>query len=107
EGIHLFDADGHAYIDLLSGIAVTALGHNHQRVNHAITSQLSTLGHISNLFASENQIRLAKRLTGYAGGGRVFFTNSGSEANEAAFKISRLTGRTKVVAMEGSFHGRT
>lgn len=107
EGIHLFDADGNAYIDLLSGIAVTALGHNHHRVNRAITSQLDRLGHISNLFASETQIRLAERLTAYAGGGRVFFTNSGSEANETAFKISRLTGRTKVVALEGSFHGRT
>lgn len=107
EGIHLFDADGRAYVDLLSGIAVTALGHNHHRVNRAITSQLATLGHISNLFASENQIRLAERLTSYAGGGRVFFTNSGSEANETAFKISRLTGHTRVVALEGSFHGRT
>ncbi len=107
EGIHLFDADGRAYIDLLSGIAVTALGHNHHRVNKAISSQLATLGHISNLFASEPQIRLAERLTAYAGGGRVFFTNSGSEANETALKISRLTGRTKVVALEGSFHGRT
>ena len=106
EGIHLFDADGNAYIDLLSGIAVTALGHNHHRVNRAITSQLDRLGHISNLFASETQIRLAERLTAYAGGGRVVFTNSGSEANETASKISRLTGRTKVVALEGSFHGR-
>lgn len=107
EGIHLVDADGNRYVDLLSGIAVNALGHNHPRVVEAVTRQLGTMGHISNLYASEQQIRLAERLAHYAGGGRVFFTNSGSEANETAFKISRLTRRTGIVAMEGSFHGRT
>lgn len=107
EGIHLIDADGNRYVDLLSGIAVNALGHNHPRINAAITSQLGRLGHISNFFTSENQIRLAERLSQYAGGGRVFFANSGTEANEAAFKLTRLTSRTKIVALEGSFHGRT
>lgn len=107
DGIHLTDADGNRYVDLLSGIAVNGLGHNHPRINEAITSQLATLGHISNFFASESQIRLAERLAAHAGGGKVFFANSGAEANEAAFKLTRLTGRTKIVAMEGSFHGRT
>ncbi len=110
EGIHLIDADGNRYVDLLAGIAVNALGHDHPRVTDAIVSQLHTLGHVSNFFATEAQVRLAERLAvaaDDAGTARVFFTNSGTEANEAAFKISRLTGRKKIVAMEGSFHGRT
>ena len=109
EGIHLWDADGNRYSDLLSGLAVTGLGHAHPGVTAAITAQLDRLGHVSNFFASEPQIRLAERLSSYTGleGARVFFTNSGTEANEAAFKLTRLTGRTKVVVMEGSFHGRT
>ncbi|MHA6524647.1 acetylornithine transaminase [Tessaracoccus sp. G1721] len=109
EGVHLYDADGRRYTDLLSGLAVNALGHNHPAVTAAITSQLGRLGHVSNFFASEQQIRLAERLAGFTGNPqtRVFFTNSGTEANEAAFKLSRLTGRTRLVAMEGSFHGRT
>ena len=108
EGIHLVDADGRRYVDLLSGIAVNSLGHNHPAVTAAITSQLSRLGHVSNFFATEGQVRLAERLAAAAGkGARVFFTNSGTEANEAAFKVTRLTGRTHIVAMEGSFHGRT
>lgn len=108
EGIHLVDADGNRYVDLLAGIAVNSLGHNHPRVTAAITSQLSRLGHVSNFFATEGQVRLAERLAAAAGeGARVFFTNSGTEANEAAFKVTRLTGRTRIVAMEGSFHGRT
>ncbi len=108
DGIHLVDADGNRYVDLLAGIAVNSLGHNHPRVTAAITSQLSRLGHVSNFFATEGQVRLAERLAAAAGeGARVFFTNSGTEANEAAFKVTRLTGRTRIVAMEGSFHGRT
>ena len=109
EGVHLYDADGRRYIDLLSGLAVNALGHNHPAVTAAITEQLGRLGHVSNFFASEQQIRLAERLAAFTGDPetRVFFTNSGTEANEAAFKLTRLTGRTKLVAMEGSFHGRT
>ena len=109
EGVHVWDADGKQYMDLLAGIAVLALGHAHPTVTDAVTQQMGALGHISNFFASEPQIRLAERLVQHMGerSAKVFFTNSGSESNEAAFKISRLTGRTKIVAMEGSFHGRT
>ncbi len=108
EGVYLVDADGNRYLDLLAGIAVNSLGHGHPAVTAAITSQLSRLGHVSNFFATEGQVRLAERLAAAAGGdARVFFTNSGTEAVEAAFKATRLTGRTKVIAMEGSFHGRT
>lgn len=109
EGVHVWDADGKQYTDLLAGIAVLALGHAHPTVTDAVTQQMGALGHISNFFASEPQIRLAERLAQHMGenSAKAFFTNSGSESNEAAFKISRLTGRTKIVAMEGSFHGRT
>ena len=108
-GIHVWDADGNCYTDLLSGLAVTALGHAHAGVTAAITAQLDRLGHVSNFFASEPQIRLAERLAALTGDPdtRVFFTNSGTEANEAALKLTRLTGRTRIVAMEGAFHGRT
>ncbi len=108
EGAHVWDADGREYVDLLGGIAVNALGHGHPRLVAAVTEQLSTLGHISNFFASAPQIELAERLADQLGTeARVFFTNSGAEANEAAFKLTRRTGRTKIVATEGSFHGRT
>lgn len=108
EGVHLWDVDGNRYMDLLAGIAVNSLGHGHPAVTAAITEQVSKLGHVSNFFATEGQVRLAERLSVAAGeGARVFFANSGAEAVEAAFKITRLTGRTKVLAMEGSFHGRT
>ncbi|WIY81494.1 acetylornithine transaminase [Propionimicrobium sp. PCR01-08-3] len=112
-GCYLQDADGNQYTDMFSGIAVGGLGHAHPAIVEAVTKQLSTLGHISNLFASEPQIELGERLADLATGGligkaaRVYFANSGTEANEAAFKITRLTGRKKIVAMEGSFHGRT
>ncbi|MFT4167415.1 MAG: acetylornithine transaminase [Microlunatus sp.] len=110
EGPYVWDADGRKHLDLLSGLAVTALGHAHPAVLSAITSQLSTLGHVSNFFATPAQVALAERLTamvGAPGEAKVFFTNSGTEANEAAFKLTRATGRTKIVAAEGSFHGRT
>lgn len=108
EGAHVWDADGREYVDLLGGIAVNALGHGHPRLVAAVTEQLQTLGHISNFFASGPQITLAERLVSLLGTeARVFFTNSGAEANEAAFKLTRRTGRTKIVATEGSFHGRT
>jgi acetylornithine/N-succinyldiaminopimelate aminotransferase len=135
KGAHVWDEDGHEYVDLLGGIAVNALGHAHPAVLEAVTRQLSTLGHVSNFFATEPQISLAERLLDLAsppqvgevalghdpvpGGaaeldgraesrpGRVFFTSSGTEANEAALKLTRLTGRTHLVAAEGSFHGRT
>lgn len=107
EGANVWDADGRRYTDLLAGIAVNSLGHAHPAILAAVGEQFARLGHISNLFASEPQIRLAERLAEAAGGGRVFFANSGAEANEAALKITRLTGRTRVIAMENSFHGRT
>jgi acetylornithine aminotransferase len=113
EGAYLWDADGKRYLDLLAGIAVTALGHAHPQVTGAISAQLSTLGHVSNLFATPTQVALAEKLdalvTVNAPGlpARVFFTNSGTEANEAGFKLTRMTGRTRLIAMEGSFHGRS
>lgn len=112
EGIHVWDADGNRYQDMLSGLAVTSLGHAHPAVLSAVTSQLSTLGHVSNLFTTPGQVALGEKLVqtvlgAQLGTARVFFTNSGTEANEAAFKITRLTGRTRIIAMEGSFHGRT
>ncbi|GCD88899.1 acetylornithine transaminase [Nocardioides sp. LS1] len=108
QGAHVWDADGKEYVDLLGGIAVNALGHNHPALVEAVTGQLSTLGHISNFFASGPQVELAEKLLGLLDAdGKVFFTNSGAEANEAAFKLTRRTGRTHVVAAEGGFHGRT
>jgi acetylornithine/N-succinyldiaminopimelate aminotransferase len=109
EGCFVWDADGRRHLDLLSGLAVTALGHAHPTVLAAITSQLATLGHVSNFFATPAQVALAGRLCDMTGGRetRVFFTNSGTEANEAAFKITRMTGRTKIIACEGAFHGRS
>ena len=108
-GAELHDADGKRYLDFLGGIAVNSLGHAHPAIIEAVTAQLNTLGHISNLYASEPVIELAERLLAHFGdgAGRAFFCNSGTEANEAAFKIARLTGRTKIVACEEAFHGRT
>ncbi len=109
EGAHVWDADGKEYVDLLAGIAVNALGHAHPALVRAVTAQLSTLGHVSNFFATEPQVALAERLLALLGwnDGRVFFSNSGAEANEAALKLTRRTGRSRLVAAEGSFHGRT
>src|SRR5919107_37803 len=108
EGCYVWDDQGNRYLDLLGGIAVNALGHGHPALVEAVTSQLRTLGHVSNFFATEPQVQLAERLLELLGRpGHVFFTNSGTEANEAAFKLTRRTGRTHLVAMEGSFHGRT
>jgi len=107
-GSTVWDVDGTEYTDLLGGIATTILGHAHPAVVHAITAQAQLLGHVSNLAMHEPGVRLAERLLELAGRpGRVFFCNSGTEANEAAFKISRLTGRPEVVTAIGSFHGRT
>jgi acetylornithine/N-succinyldiaminopimelate aminotransferase len=108
QGAHVWDADGKEYVDLLGGIAVNALGHAHPALVAAVTDQLSTLGHISNFFTSTPQVELAERLLSLVGAdGRVFLTNSGTEANEAAFKLTRRTGRTHLVAADNSFHGRT
>ncbi|MCM2577078.1 acetylornithine transaminase [Streptomyces meridianus] len=108
EGARVWDAEGKAYLDFVSGIAVNALGHAHPAVVRAVSEQIATLGHVSNLFTAEPPVRLAEQLLELAGrSGRVFFANSGAEAVEAAFKIGRLTGRTRMVATEGGFHGRT
>ncbi|GAA2423069.1 acetylornithine transaminase [Mycolicibacterium llatzerense] len=108
DGAVVTDADGKSYVDFLAGIAVNVLGHRHPAVIEAVTNQLNTLGHTSNLYATEPGIALAEALVAQLGApARVFFCNSGAEANEAAFKISRLTGRTKIVAAQGAFHGRT
>ena len=109
EGCYVWDADGRRHLDLLAGIAVNALGHAHPTVLAAVTGQISTLGHVSNFFATPAQVALATRLAGFTGDpdAKVFFTNSGTEANEAAFKITRMTGRTKIISTEGAFHGRS
>jgi acetylornithine aminotransferase len=110
EGAYVWDADGNRYLDLLTGIAVNALGHAHPAIVAAVTEQIGKIGHTSNLYINEPALKLAERLldlSGVNGDGRVLFCNSGAEANEAAFKLSRRTGRTKVVATDGGFHGRT
>ena len=110
EGAHVWDADGNEYLDLLGGIAVNALGHAHPDVVAALTKQAGTLAHVSNFFATPTQIELAERLLRLAKapeGSGVFFTNSGAESNETAFKIARRTGRPRILALEKSFHGRT
>ncbi|MGV9365035.1 acetylornithine transaminase [Amycolatopsis sp. NPDC003731] len=110
EGAKVWDADGKEYVDLVGGIAVNALGHAHPAVVEAVIEQIQRLGHTSNLYVNPVAVELAEALldvAGLTGHGKVLFVNSGAEANEAALKISRLTGRTKVVAAEGAFHGRT
>ncbi|MGI8522901.1 MAG: acetylornithine transaminase [Nocardioides sp.] len=114
-GAHVWDEDGTEYVDFLGGIAVNALGHAHPALVAAVSDQLGTLGHISNFFASAPQLELAERLgdltrrwsSRVEAAVKVFFANSGAEANEAALKLTRRTGRTHLVAAEGSFHGRT
>lgn len=104
----MWDADGNEYLDLVGGIAVNALGHAHPAVVGAVSTQIASLGHVSNLFVAEPPVALAERLLQLFGReGRVFFCNSGAEANEGAFKIGRLTGRGHMVATTGGFHGRT
>lgn len=113
EGSYLWDADGRRYLDFLAGIAVTSLGHSHPAFVDAVAKQAATLAHVSNYFATPPQLALAARLKRLAGAGidgRVFFSNSGAEANEAAFKLARLHGgneRPRILALENGFHGRT
>lgn len=108
DGATVWDADGTPYTDFVGGLAVNALGHAHPAVIEAVSRQISSLGHVSNLYIAEPPVALAERLIQLFGRpGRVFFCNSGAEANEAAFKIGRLTGRSHMVATEGGFHGRT
>ena len=108
EGAVVWDDAGRSYVDFLAGIAVNVLGHAHPAVVAAVTDQIGRLGHVSNIFIAEPPVALAEALLARAGRpGRVYFCNSGAEANEAAFKLSRTTGRTKIVATDGGFHGRT
>jgi len=113
EGSILYDTDGKQYLDFLSGIAVQALGHSHPRLVRALAEQAKKIIHVSNYFYLEEQILLAKKLVDLSGLNRVFFSNSGAEANEAAIKLARKYGRTKlggkyeIISAECSFHGRT
>ena len=111
EGLRVFDDRGHAYVDFAGGIACIPIGHSHPAWVRAVREQAGALTHVSNLYSTEPQERLAERLREIVGFGKVFFSNSGAEANEAALKIARRhgrpKGRTKVVALDGSFHGRT
>lgn len=108
EGAHVWDADGTQYLDMVAGIAVNALGHAHPGVQAAVAKQLAEYGHTSNLAIHPVGIELAERLIELSGRpGRVFFCNSGAEANEAAFKVARLTGRPVIHTAQDSFHGRT
>ena len=116
EGARVWDVDGREYLDFLAGIAVNALGHAHPAFVAAVAAQARRLAHVSNYFATAPQIELAERLTRLTGGDRVFFANSGTEAMEAAIKLARLHGRagtgdaggrTRILSLRGSFHGRT
>ena len=114
DGNVVWDSDGHRYIDFVAGIAVCNLGHSHPRVSRALAAQADTLVHVSNLFYSEPQIELAAWLVDHSFADRVFFCNSGAEANEAAIKLARKyfsdrgeTDRYRIISMERSFHGRT
>ncbi|MEJ3404958.1 acetylornithine transaminase [Rathayibacter sp. YIM 133350] len=113
EGAWVWDVEGNRYLDFLAGIAVNALGHAHPVFVDAVSQQAGRMAHISNYFASEPQVAFAerlKRLTGAGSRGRVYFGNSGAEANEAAFKLARLHrhgGRTRIITLTNSFHGRT
>ena len=113
EGARLWDIEGKEYVDFVAGIAVCSLGHSHPKVVEAICRQAGALMHVSNLYYTEPQIRLASMLTEHSFADRVFFCNSGAEANEAAIKLARkyghdrLGGRYEILTMKGSFHGRT
>ena len=112
QGMYLTDTEGKRYLDMLAGIAVNALGQAHPDIVEAVSTQIATLGHTSNIFATPHSVEVATALKqrfadGKDDSARVFFCNSGAEANEAAFKIARLTGRGRVLAAEAGFHGRT
>jgi len=109
KGSIVYDADGKKYVDMLGGIATNILGHSHPAVVSAVSRQIKTLSHVSNFYSHPKVIELAQILVRLTGDkqSRVFFAQSGAEVNEAAIKLSRKTGRTRIVAMTGSFHGRT
>jgi len=109
KGSFVTDIDGKSYLDFLAGIATNVLGHAHPAVVKAVTKQVATLGHVSNFYAHPNGLELAEKLQKMTGdkSARIFFCNSGAEANEAALKLSRKTGKYKIVATQEAFHGRT
>lgn len=109
KGSVVVDSDGNEYLDFLGGIATNILGHAHPAIVEAVSRQISTLGHVSNFYMHPGVVELAEKLQSLTGdeSARVFFCNSGAEANEAALKLSRKTGRRRVVATSGAFHGRT
>jgi acetylornithine aminotransferase len=109
KGAKVIDVDGNEYLDFLAGIATNVLGHAHPAIVKAVSKQIATLGHVSNFYAHPNVLALSAKLVSMTGdkSARVFFCNSGAEANEAALKLSRKTGRTRIVATKESFHGRT
>ena len=109
KGLVVTDADGKTYLDFLGGIATNILGHAHPAIVKAVSKQISVLGHVSNFYAHPNALALADKLISMTGdkSARVFFCQSGAEANEAALKLSRRTGRVRIVAARGAFHGRT
>ena len=109
KGIFVTDENGKKYLDFLGGIATNALGHGHPAIVKAVSKQIATLGHVSNLYAHPAGLQLAQKLIDMTGDStaRVFFCNSGAEANEAALKLSRKTGRSRIVATVDAFHGRT
>ena len=109
KGSEVYDVEGKKYLDLLGGIATNVLGHAHPAIVKAVTKQVATLGHVSNFYAHPNVVELAQKLASMTGdkSARVFFAQSGAEANEAALKLSRRTGRYRIVAAQGAFHGRT
>jgi acetylornithine/N-succinyldiaminopimelate aminotransferase len=109
KGVVVTDSKGNEYLDFLAGIATNVLGHAHPAVVKAVSKQIATLGHVSNFYAHPNVLELSSKLVAITGdkSARVFFCNSGAEANEAALKLSRKTGRTRIVATKESFHGRT
>lgn len=109
KGIVVTDADGKQYLDFLGGIATNILGHAHPAIVKAVTKQVSTLSHVSNFYVHPHAVELAEKLTSMTGDkkAKVFFCQSGAEANEAALKLSRRTGRMRIVAAQGAFHGRT
>lgn len=108
-GALVWDVEGKEYLDFLGGIATNILGHGHPEISNAIAEQAKALGHVSNLYSHPRALELAEKLKAMTGeqSARIFFCNSGAEANEAALKLSRLTGRKKIVSTVGSFHGRT
>jgi len=109
KGLVVKDADGKVYLDFLGGIATNILGHAHPAIVKAVSHQVGVLGHVSNFYAHPNVVELAQKLTSMTGDSdaKVFFAQSGAEANEAAIKLSRRTGRSRIVAAQGAFHGRT